>query len=353
MHCQFSHESESTRVILVRHGQSISYAQSFSQSYLEEAVLTEKGHQAAYQTGVALNEFFKVDAIYTSPYKNAYETATKILLAMNAASDSLLDLRSDRNLREIDLAAAWQGLYCYEPARQFWQDLLPQHISKTVLVVSHSGTIRTLINTALGLMPEDFHVLQLSSCGISVLNFPVSRGGQSLHEPPVLEALNITTHCGESLPKAGDRGLRLLLVPSNAAQCLQSTIVPEQLHCLAQLLKSESIDFSICNDLESSQATAERILQDHPTTVPFQVLRQDFSKVWQRTIYTGHSLNNSKLITGLVVACDTTLKSILGQVLGMKANEFPLLQLKPGTISVIHYSSADSPPRLHGMNIGC
>jgi len=100
-------------------------------------------------------------------------------------------------------------LALYAQAKQFWQEILPQHQGETILIVGHNGINRALISTALGISPSRYHCLQQSNCGISVLNFA---GG--LGEPVQLESMNQTQHLGETFPslRPGHQGVRLLLV---------------------------------------------------------------------------------------------------------------------------------------------
>ncbi|HAZ44760.1 MAG TPA: hypothetical protein DDW76_04960 [Cyanobacteria bacterium UBA11369] len=238
-------------------------------------------------------------------------------------------------------ASFFPVLDLYSRARQFWQEILPHHPNQTLLIVSHSGTLRALIATALGLTPERFHALEQSNCGISILNFP--DGDQA---PAQLEALNLTTHLGETLPQtnAGRQGLRLLLVPSgNEAQMRQ----------VGQLLKKESIDFSISGTDDDAEAIATTILPYHPTTVQLQVTRDDFPQVWQQAITTRSYLssNSSQLITGLLVGSNYIIQRLIRQVLGMNFAEIGKLQLGQGAVSVIHYPLAERSPILQGMNI--
>lgn len=58
------------------------------------------------------------------------------------------------------------------------------------------------------------------------------------------------------------------------------------------------------------------------------------------------------LITGLLVTCNSIIKSILGHIiLNMSSDDCWRLQLEKGALSVIHYPSADSPPLLQSINI--
>ncbi len=401
-----------TRVILVRHGESTFNAQHRHQGSSDESVLTEIGHRAARQTGIFLRGL-SFDAVYTSSLKRTQQTANEMLEVMEPAIE-LNKIHATYALREIDLPA-WQGLLhrevqekfaedyrcwrqrphefrmvtpekyrglqpdeihlglysgsinaaaiqtkpkgltslaensvytfpvvdLYSRAQKFWQEILPHHANQTLLIVSHSGTIRALIATALGLKPERFHTLQQSNCGISILNFP-----DGCQAPAQLEAMNLTTHLGETLPptKADPKGLRLLLVPSgNEAQMRQ----------VAQLLKQEPIDFSISGTDDEAKAIATTILPYHPTTVQLQVTRDDFPQVWQQAITTRSSLssNSSQLITGLVVASNYIIQRLIRQVLGMNCDEIGNLQLRQGSISVIHYPLTERSPMLQAMNI--
>jgi phosphoserine phosphatase len=140
--------------------------------------------------------------------------------------------------------------------------------------------------------------------------------------------------------------LRLLLVTSQ-------TTNSDQMQQLAELLQQEAIDFSISGLGDDAGAIAQQILQSHPATVQLQVLRKDFPEVWQQTLKARTSLTQTTgLVTGLVVARETILKRLIAQVLGITSEQQNQLQLRQGTISVIHYPSAEQSPMLQAMNIG-
>lgn len=402
-----------TRVILVRHGQSTYNAQGRHQGSSDESVLTQSGIDSARKIGVSLRGM-AIDAMYASPLKRAQETAKEILTTMSICADDLKVNARPWKLREIDLHG-WQGLplqyvqeqfakdyrcwkqrphefrmeviperhssasrgqtavgtkefnpkqfsyellnskeYCfpvldlYKRAQQFWEEILPHHLGQTLLLVGHSGINRALIGTALGLTPDGYHGMQQSNCGISVLNFP-----GNYQQKAGIEALNLTTQLGETLPKPkGDsQGLRLLLVPSG-----NDNLQPN--HKLAKFLEKEPIDFSISGDIGNSQILTEQILQHHLATVQLQVLREDFPLIWQQTIQANNSVASSKftssdkLVTGLVVARPSIIKCLIGQVLGLSSEELYRLQLHRETISVIHYpSSQHRSPMLQAINI--
>ncbi|MES1024333.1 histidine phosphatase family protein [Gloeocapsa sp. BRSZ] len=388
MDSQSNAEVGSTRVILVRHGQSTFNAEGRYQGRSDESVLTEKGYNSAYQTGVALQKI-PLDAIYTSPLQRAIATTHQIIEGLSINAKSLIKINTDPNLTEIDLPV-WQGktfedvrqnfaveyqcwqqrphefqinhqdslskayyhnaataikpefpvLNLYEQAKQFWQTILPRHLGKTILVVSHGGTNRALISSALNLPPARYHTIQQSNCGVSILNFPANSLSAGL------SALNLTSHLGEVLPKlkAGKHGLRLLLLPVDA-------IAPSQLQQLAEFLKPVSIDFSLTSELCTSQEITSHLLQHHSTTVQLQVSRHNFPLVWQQTIDSRRSLATNTLVTGLVIASSAIIKCILGQILGLHASDFWHLQLNSGYLSVVHYPLKDSLPVSQAINV--
>ncbi|MDV2990477.1 MAG: 2,3-bisphosphoglycerate-dependent phosphoglycerate mutase [Chroococcidiopsis sp. SAG 2025] len=398
-------EDRATRVILVRHGQSTYNALGLYQGSSDESVLTEVGRTDARLTG----DFLKgvvFDAIYSSSLKRAQETAQEILRVIS----SLAQLRLTNKLRETNLPA-WQGLSfqyvrenfakeyrlwkqhphlfemelhavgeivrrqggqgrqgssvasalivnqqpttnsqqldkffpaldLYQRVREFWQEILPRHRGQTVLLVTHGGTNRALISTALGITPDRYHCIQQSNCGISVLNFP-----DGSLESGQLEAMNLNTHVGEHLPKPqeGGKGLRLLLVPSgtNAAQTQN----------IARFLKQVRIDFSLNSILDSYHITVQQILQYHPETVQFEVLREDIPEAWQAVIGRRSRANSQQLTTGLVMTSEETIARLIGHVFNMNSDVSERILVKKGTISCLQYPGDRHPPILQAMNI--
>jgi phosphoserine phosphatase len=212
MSWKFEHEMKpssphETRVILVRHGESTFNAEGRHQGSSNESVLTEQGRFMARQTGAFLSGL-AINALYVSSLRRAQETASEVL-SMMMPTVNLQAIHGVWQLREIDLPA-WQGRYrkdvqaqfaedyrcwkqspheftmedpqtqqrtypvldLYARSQQFWQEILPLHKGQTLMIVSHAGTNRALISTALNLPPSNYHSLQQSNCGISVLKFP-------------------------------------------------------------------------------------------------------------------------------------------------------------------------------------
>ncbi|HEY9847646.1 MAG TPA: histidine phosphatase family protein [Candidatus Caenarcaniphilales bacterium] len=435
-----------TRVILVRHGESTYNIQARVQGHCDESVLTEKGRVGARQVATALSGLH-FDAIYTSPLQRAGETAQIIFSALQAtaASETLREPQVVNNLKEIGLPL-WEGLSfeevrqkfptdyrywkeqphllqmevpgakgpvllmpvpaLYEQARQLWQQILPRHWGETILLVGHSGINRALIGTALNLMPEHYHTLHQSNCGISVLNFPQGWG-----QPAQLESLNLTAHLGEALPppKSGYQGLRLLLVRHGETEWnrqgrFQGGIdVPlnetgqQQARKVADFLKPVQLDAAFSSSMSRPKQTAERILEYHPT-VPLTLLDglreishgswegkleaeiehhypgelhrwrehpaevqmpqgENLHQVWERAIATWNELVQSSKAAatgsqvGLVVAHDATNKVILCHVAGVGPEQFWSFKQGNGAVSIIDYPTGDGPPLLQAMNI--
>jgi probable phosphoglycerate mutase len=296
-----------TRVIIVRHGQSSYNSQRRIQGRCDESVLTEKGRADALTVGAALKNL-KFDAIYTSPLQRAKTTAEAILSCLEQPSK----LQPEQLLMEIDLPL-WEKLLkqdvkdkfpedykcwkerphelrmaipspegtkehfpvlaLYSQAQQFWQEMLSRHQGDTIMIVAHNGINRALIGTALGMPPQRYHSIQQSNCGVSVLNFAGSWG-----EPVQLESLNQIGHLGYALPtpRENHTGVRLLLVRHgetewNRASRFQGKIdVPlndtgrNQAQKAAEFLKEVPIDFAVTSPMQRPKETAEIILKYHP-----------------------------------------------------------------------------------------
>ncbi|MEY3329471.1 MAG: histidine phosphatase family protein [Planktothrix agardhii] len=302
-----------TRVILVRHGQSTYNAQSRIQGRLDASVLTEKGSVAAQKVGDALNGL-KFDALYCSPLQRAKQTAQIIVTYLSDPPK----LEPSDLLMEIDLPL-WAGmerqavmeqfpqeyqtwhdsphefsmlvstpegekqhfpvLALFEQAKQFWREILARHQNQTVLLVAHNGINRCLIATALGIQPQFYQSVQQSNCGISILNFTNIIPGELPKPADVqLESMNLTTHVGHKLPsvRPGHQGPRLLLVRHGETEWnrmgqFQGQIdVPlndngrEQARKAAEFLKEIKIDFAVTSPMARPKETAEIILQNHP-----------------------------------------------------------------------------------------
>ncbi len=367
-----------TRIILVRHGRSTYNDQQRYQGCCDESVLTEQGKQQALETGIALSKI-DFDAVYASPLQRTQETAREIFRATNSTAKLYLN----SNLKEIDLPG-WQGLQyqyvrqelkeeykiwekspheftienteisgqtlikiknkpvleLYDRAKNFWQEILPHHQGKTILVVSHGGTIRALLGTATGIKPCDYHAIQQSNGGISVLDFENSLTSAKI------TAINLTQHLGEILPKLknGKYGLRLLLLPvdfsNNQPNC--------NLKKLRNFLKQVELDFCFTHDIYENQLIIESIINQSKSPFILQVSRADCLDIWHQKI-SKRSLKSNSLTTGLVIADTKMISNLLSQALGL--NSATSLQINSGELSILFYPKCQSKPVLQTMNI--
>jgi probable phosphoglycerate mutase len=387
-----------THILLVRHGQSTFNAEKRFQGCSDDSVLTEQGHQMAYQTGLALSHL-SFTAAYTSPLQRAQQTAQGLLSAITTGARDSPQLHVHPDLAEIDLPL-WQGRSyqevrqqfaedyehwkerphtfqmavpplqraqhssefrpensaiatvsnppppsfpvqdLFERARRFWQEILPRHSGERILVISHGGAIRALISTAIALDSSHYHTLQQSNGGISSLTF-----ANVNHHAAQLNAMNLTNHLGEILPKLkdGKQGLRLLLVPVDR----EISFLAEK---LIQVLSSVSLAFCTIEDSSESERVAHEIvdLRFQPI-VQLPVSQQSFLHGLHQTIHVRRR-NVSSFSTGLVVANVDTITSTLHHILHLSETERSL-HLRPGTITALYYPASANYPVLQTMNL--
>lgn len=365
----FNHtQSKTTKVILVRHARSTYNDRGVYQGCSDESVLTEKGQQDAYQTGMALKSI-DIDAIYASPLKRVRQTITQILNARRKSAQNIPSLVVTNQLKEINISV-WQGLSykyvqenfsqeyfywknspeqfklinpttgqetspvldLYQQAEQFWQEILPQHQGETILVVTHGGTNRALINTALGIEPTKYNFLQQSNCGISILEWKEQEAPQAC-----LKALNLTAHIGKTLPKLkeGKQGLRLLLLSADISDC--------QLQQLAEFWQQESIDFILSDHYQSFAPFIQDLCSNRSELLYLQVPANKVLEVWRKQILTGKLFNSltieKPLVTGLVVIDRANLNQVLAEVSRNYAQVFAR-----NCLNIIHYPDLDRHP---------
>jgi phosphoserine phosphatase len=298
----------STRVIILRHGQSTYNSQGRIQGRSDLSVLTDKGRADAQLTGKAF-QGLTFAAVYASPLQRAQQTAATVLACLTDTPE----IQADDRLLEIDLPLwetmlntevrekygaeyrAWKErphelkmllpqadgtqteffpvLSLYDQARGFWQDILAQHPGQTIAIVAHNGINRALISTALAIPPQMYHSVQQSNCGVTVLNFSGGWG-----ESVQIESLNQTSHLGQNLPtlRPHNQGPRFLLIRHgetdwNRAGKFQGQIdIPlndngrNQASLAAEFLKTVQIDFAFTSSMQRPKETAEIILRRHP-----------------------------------------------------------------------------------------
>jgi broad specificity phosphatase PhoE len=435
-----------TRIILVRHGKSTYNQERRIQGRLDKSVLTEAGRAGALQVGDTLSSI-AFDAAYTSPLQRAKETAEIILSRLTnppklQPTDKLMEidlplwegmLRQDAIDQFPEAYQQWQQhpdkfsmklpsaegeiehfpvLAVFASARKFWQEILSEHSSGTILVVGHNGINRALIATASEIAPDYYQSIQQSNCGISVINLgtsPVATDDQTEPKPKIavqLESVNLTAHTGEIFPKPrdGHRGPRLLLVRHgetdwNRAGKFQGQIdVPlndngrEQARQAAEFLKDVKLDFAISSSMLRPKETAEIILKHHGDlqlelrdelreishglwegkfeseieasypglleewkTSPENVQMpegENLEQVWTRAIAAWREIVKSVSGTGIVVAHDAVNKALLCHLFNLEPEHFWKFKQGNGAVSVIDYPHGpDGLPVLQAMNI--
>ena len=352
--------TDTSRIILVRHGRSSFNDQGRYQGSSDTAVLTQQGIETAQQVGDYLRPI-SINAVYTSPLARAKQTTDEILKAMADRRPKPITVSND--LREIDLSV-WEGLTygdvrqnhqqaykcwqqhphefklpaanntyhypvkdLYQRAQLFWAHTLPLHRGKTVLIVSHGGTNHALISTALGLSAKDHHCLQQSNCGISTLEF----SGLGVQ----LKQLNQTRAIQETLPKlkAGKQGLRLLLL---AEDSLTMSACKQLAHRLA------AIKLDVCLSITAGQKWLPILLPYQDKTIRFTVEQDDFLQAGKQP-WPEAFCSTDELITGVAISPTTSIQTLLIQTLGGRPYEGSKLLLKPGHLSVIHYPKNHRP----------
>ncbi len=432
-----------TRVILVRHGQSTYNVEKRIQGQIDLSELTDEGIEQARQVGIALRGI-SLDCIYASPLKRAFKTAETIAAVLREAWPSTPLPKAVDVIKEIDLPL-WEGLTfdeakaqypedygrwrndpenfkmvlpggdvlypvrsLYDRAIQFWQEILPQHLGHTLLVVAHSAINRALIATALGKGAEIHERLGQANCAINVLNF-----AGTLADGVQIESMNLTTHMGEAIPELRPRyrGPRLLLVRHgetewNRQKRFQGQIdIPlnengrMQAEQAAAFLKAVQIDAAVSSSLSRPKETAEIILQHHPQVVlettdglkeighgeweglyeheieasypgllqqwqnhPETVQMpgaggENLDQVWQRAIATWKEIvtrysHRDTPVTVLVSAHDAINKAILCHVVGLGPASFWKFKQGNGAVSVIDYpNGVESAPVLTAANL--
>jgi phosphoserine phosphatase len=354
-------KKQTTRVILVRHGRSTYNDRGLFQGCCDNSLLTNNGHLQADRTGIALQNI-TIDAIFSSPLQRTQQTAKEICNVINSPPK----IYTHHYLQEVDLPA-WEGLAftyvrehlaedyriwqespdrftmanndrleypvlnLYDRATKFWQEILPLYLNKTILIISHGGTIRALISTALGIPSCYYHFLQQSNCGISTLEFD-SQNFKYCN----LITLNSTEHLGETLPKlkAGKQGIRLILLPSN-------NLEKERFETLVKSL--QPIDLNCC--LYEERAEFLPILESlNIDLIPLpNLLNNCYEKI---------KLNAqmSSLYTGLVIADTNIIQSALREMLGSSIDPNQLI-LQPGKITVVHYPTSTHHPIIQTINL--
>lgn len=357
-----------TQVWLLRHGASTFNAQHRCQGSCDAPELTPQGREQAGLSAERLSPE-GIEAVISSPLRRASDTTWHLLKAMGV-QDRKITFETDARLREIDLYE-WEGLpleeiprrfpeqyrdwrlrpgefrmqlgnnvqypvrSLYDRVRLFLDYLLTAYAGTSILLVSHGGTIRALIASALGLGADHFHSFQQSNCGVSRLRF------RSDSRQARLDLLNDTAHLGERLPKPkeGRCGVRFLLMPvsdpnraaiGRLAVALKGIVFDNFLVVGSTACKVASqlfaYPFDSCRAV--SEATADAVVH--------QVLHYDV----------GDQLRNVAILAPLAV-----LRHTLRQQLGISDAAAESLDLRPLEITCLHRPGDEASPVLQTVNM--
>ncbi|MEA5605355.1 histidine phosphatase family protein [Nostoc sp. UHCC 0252] len=211
-------DHQGVRLLLVRHGETDWNRQTRFQGQID-IPLNDNGRKQSQKAGEFLQEV-AIDFAVSSTMLRPKETAEIIL---KQHPNVKLDLQD--GLREIS-HGLWEGKLETEIEQEFpgelqrwrlvpaqvqmpegenlqevwersvaaWQSIVEAALTnqfKTVLVVAHDATNKTLLCHILGLSLENFWNFRQGNGAVSVIDYPSGIDGL-----PVLQAMNITTHFG-------------------------------------------------------------------------------------------------------------------------------------------------------------
>jgi phosphoserine phosphatase len=357
-----------TQVWLLRHGASTFNAQHRCQGSCDEPELTPQGREEACLSAERLSSE-GIEVVIGSPLRRASDTARHLLKAIDVQGRKIA-FETDARLREIDLYQ-WEGLpleeiprrfpeqyrewglrpgelrmqlannevqypvrSLYLRVRSFWNDLLTAYAGKSILLVSHGGTIRALIASALGLGPMHFHSFQQSNCGVSRLRF------RSVSQPAKLDLLNDTAHLGERLPKLkeGRFGVRLLLIPVNDPNRADVRHLAAALEDIAMdnLLVVGSTARDVARKLFGYPLDSDRVSEATADSVIDTVL---------------HYHSRDQLRQVAILGPLAVLRHTLRQQLGISDTAAESLELRPLEITSVHRPGNEVPPVLQTVNM--
>lgn len=357
-----------TRVILLRHGTSTFNAEGRYQGCSDESLLTPEGRAAARLSGERLKSE-GIAAIISSPLQRAVETAREVRAMLQQSGDDV-PLLTDARLREVKLSA-WEGLR-YERVEQkfptqlsawrlhpselcmplpsgkdsfpvrnlysrtgpFWEDVVAAYAGKSVLLVTHGGTARAMITSALGLGIDHFQRVQQSNCGISCLSVRRSAGRANL------ELLNDTAHLTKALPnlKEGRTGVRLLLITADSDEA------EDYLEC-SSILKRLVIDRALI--VRPARPSVIPVFGERPVVEEISESRLE----WNLKTILEKEMAGQSVSQVVLVAPANFVRKFLKRCMGMPRTMRGKLDLKGVGVTAIHCPGNTAPSVLQGMNL--
>ncbi len=199
-----------TRVIIIRHGETEWNASVKYQGHTD-VELSEVGKAQAVKVGERLKKE-KINAIYSSDLKRAYDTGLQI------AKRCRLSCITQEDLRETSFGE-WEGLTYKEISSKYpklvkkWRSdpetikppggesfrqmqervinifnkIISKHPGETVALISHGGTIRVLLCYILGVKLKYYWKFKVDNCSITRIEIHEEKSG-------ILCSLNDTCH---------------------------------------------------------------------------------------------------------------------------------------------------------------
>ncbi len=357
------------KVWILRHGLSTFNSQHRYQGSSDESELTEAGRRSARLTAERLSPA-GIGAVISSPLRRAFQTAQELLTAWRGGSADL-QFEVDERLCEVGLPG-WEGKSQAEVKRDFpaqvlswrrspyefsvltangdpeypvrslyrraaliWKDVLSKYAGRSVLLVTHGGTARALITSAVGLGEAYFHRIQKSNCGLSRVSF------HAVSNQARLELLNDTAHLGEVLPKTkeGKRGVRLLFVSAASSN-------PEDYLHISGVLGRLTFERVFALEPLGCDA-ASRMFKAPANILPLSASEENCAgRVWEAL----GTIHDDRLVNLAVVTPPELLPRIIRGVAGLPYSTPELTASERASISVVHFPGPDVPPVLQAAN---
>ncbi len=212
---------QGVRLLLVRHGETEWNRMGRFQGQIDIPLNDNGRHQARAAAGFLADQ--PLDFAVSSPMARPRETAETIL-----AQHPDLSLGFDDGFKEIG-HGLWEGKLESEIAADYaelladwkvkpetvqmpegenihdvwdrsvaaWENVVARAPEgSTGLVVAHDAVNKVILCQVLGLEPKDIWAVKQGNCAVTVVDYP-----KGLNAPPVVQALNITSHLGGVLDR--------------------------------------------------------------------------------------------------------------------------------------------------------
>ena len=217
-------ETNRLRLLLIRHGETQWNRESRFQG-IRDIPLNDNGRAQGAQAGAFLKDV-SINLAISSPMLRPKETA-EIILKHHPGVE--LDLQTDlveichglwEGKLEAEIEADYPGLLqqwkdtpetvkmpegenlqqVWDRAVACWQDRVKVYSEgegETVgIVVAHDAINKVILANLLGLSPAHFWNIKQGNGGVSVIDYP-----EGVDAPPVIQAINLTSHMGSVLDK--------------------------------------------------------------------------------------------------------------------------------------------------------